>query len=56
MNDDNGPIGVTRTSSKGTSLRITLPKEVAARLNVKENQYIGFFLEDGKIVVKRIIG
>ena len=36
-------IAVTRTSSKGTSLRITLPKEIAEKLNVPESEHIGFY-------------
>ena len=47
-------IAVTRTSSKGTSLRITLPKEVAEKLNVSESEHIGFYEVKGEIVVRKI--
>ena len=47
-------IAVTRTSSKGTSLRITLPKEVADKLNVSESEHIGFYDVKGEIVVRKI--
>ena len=47
-------IAVTRTSSKGTSLRITLPKEVAEKLNVSESEHIGFYEVKGEIVVRDI--
>ena len=47
-------IAVTRTSSKGSSLRITLPKEVADLLNVGEKEHIGFYEIKGEIVVRRI--
>lgn len=47
-------IAVTRTSSKGSSLRITLPKEVAEKLNVSESEHIGFYEEKGEIVVRKI--
>jgi hypothetical protein len=50
MNDNNDPIGITRTSNKGSSLRITLPKDVARKLDVGKNQYLGFFLKDGNII------
>ena len=36
-------IAVTRTSSKGSSLRMTLPKEIAEKLNVSESEHIGFY-------------
>ena len=56
MNDNNEPIGITRTSSKGSSLRITIPKNVALKLGIVGNQFIGFFLKDGEIVLKKIQG
>lgn len=42
-------IAAARTSSKGSSLRITLPKEVAEKLNVSESEHIGFYEEEGKL-------
>ena len=56
MNDKDNIIAITRTSNKGTSLRITLPKEVAKHLSIEENQFVGFFLKDGEIVLKKIQG
>lgn len=47
-------IAVTRTSSRGSSLRITLPKEIAEKLNVSESEHIGFYEIDGEIVVRKI--
>lgn len=47
-------IAVTRTSSKGSSLRITLPKEVADKLNVSESEHIGFYEIGREIVVRKI--
>ena len=45
---------VTRTSSKGSSLRMTLPKEIAEKLNVSESEHIGFYEVKGEIVVRKI--
>ena len=42
-------IAVTRTSSKGSSLRITLKKEIAEKLNVSESEHIGFYEVMGKL-------
>ena len=47
-------IAVTRTSSKGTSLRITLSREVAEKLNVSESEHIGFYEVQGEIVIRKI--
>jgi antitoxin component of MazEF toxin-antitoxin module len=47
-------IAVTRTSSKGSSLRMTLPKEIAEMLNVSESEHIGFYEVNGEIVIRKI--
>ena len=47
-------IAVSRTSRKESSLRITLPKEVAEKLNVSESEHIGFYEIRGEIVIRRI--
>ena len=47
-------IAVTRTSSKGSSLRVTLPKEVAEKLNVSESEHIGFYEINGEVLVRKI--
>ena len=47
-------IAVTRTSSKGSSLRMTLPKEVAEQLNISKSEHIGFYEVKGEIVVRKI--
>ena len=47
-------IAVSRTSSRGSSLRITLPKEVAEKLNVEGAEHIGFYEAKGEIVIRKI--
>ena len=47
-------ISVTRTSPKGTSLRITLPKEIAEMLKVGEKDHVGFYEINGEIMVRKI--
>ena len=47
-------IAVTRTSTRGSSLRITLPKDIAEKLNVSESEHIGFYEVNGEIVVRKI--
>ena len=47
-------IAVTKTSSKGPSLRITLPKEIAEKLNVSESEHIGFYEVQGEIMIRKI--
>ena len=47
-------IAETRTSKSGFSFRMTLPKEVAEKLNVSESEHIGFYEVNGEIVVRKI--
>ncbi len=47
-------IAVTRASSKGSSLRITLSKEIAEILKVGEKDHIGFYESDGKVIIRKI--
>ena len=47
-------IAVTKLSTKGTSIRFTLPKEVVNIINVEEGGHIGFYLEGGKVFLKKI--
>ena len=36
-------LAVVKKSSKGSSMRITLSKEIAEKLNVSESELIGFY-------------
>ena len=47
-------IALTRTSKRGSSLRITLAKEVAEKLNISESEHIRFYEVKGEIVVMKI--
>ena len=47
-------IAVSRTSPRGSSLRLTLPKEVAEKLNISESEHIGFYEVKGEIVIRKI--
>ena len=47
-------IAVMKTSKRGSSLRITLPKEIAEKLNVSESEHIGFYEVKGEVVVRKI--
>ena len=47
-------IAVTKTSTRGSSLRITLPNDIAEKLNVSESEHIGFYEVNGEIVVRKI--
>ena len=47
-------IAVTKTLKRGSSLRITLPKEMAEKLNVSESEHVGFYEVNGEIVVRKI--
>jgi bifunctional DNA-binding transcriptional regulator/antitoxin component of YhaV-PrlF toxin-antitoxin module len=42
-------------SKKGSSLRLTPPKKVQAILGVKEEDILRFYVEDGKVILKKIV-
>ena len=54
MNAKKELIDITRTSKRGTSLRITLPKRIAEKLLIKEGEFLGFYGEGDKVIVERI--
>ena len=47
-------IAVTKTSKRGSSLGMTLSKEIAEKLNVSESEHIGFYEVQGEFVVMKI--
>ncbi len=47
-------VDVSHVSKRGSSLRITLPKKVQALLEVNEEEIVGFYVEDGAVVLKKI--
>lgn len=49
-------IEVTKTSKRGSSLRMTPPKEIAVKLNATESEHIVFYGVNGEIVVRKIGG
>lgn len=47
-------VDITHVSRRGSSLRITIPKRVQEKLGIKEEDILGFYEENGKIVLKRV--
>ena len=47
-------LAVAKTSSKGSSLRITIPKEIEEKLNISESEHIGFYEVEGEILIRKI--
>ncbi len=48
-------VDVSHLSKRGSSLRMTVPKKIQAKLGVKEEDIVGFYEEDGKIVLKKML-
>lgn len=48
-------IAVTKLSTKGTSIRMTLPKEIAEKLEIGEGNHLGFYEHDGKIWLRKVL-
>ncbi|PYB68765.1 transcriptional regulator [Thermoplasma sp. Kam2015] len=47
-------LDVSHVSSRGSSLRITIPKKVIQKLDIKPEDIIGFFEDDGKVTIEKI--
>ncbi len=47
-------IDVSHVSKKSKSLRITLPKKVIDELRIQPSEILGYYLEDGKIVLEKL--
>lgn len=47
-------VDVTHLSKRGTSLRMTLPRKVQAILGVEEEDILGFYEENGKIILRKM--
>lgn len=47
-------VDVSRLSKRGSSLRMTLPKKIQAKLGVKEEDIVGFYEDGGKIVLRKM--
>ena len=45
---------VTHVSRRGSSLRITLPKIVGEKLGTSPGDVVGFYEEDGKIMIQKM--
>jgi len=45
---------VTHVSKGGSSLRITLPKIVGEKLGTSPGDVVGFYEEDGKIMIQKM--
>ena len=47
-------LDVSHASKRGSSLRITIPKKVQEKLDVKEKDIVGFYKKDGKNILKKM--
>ncbi len=47
-------LDVAHVSSKGTSFRITVPRKVVSVLELKDEDIVAFYLEDGKIILESL--
>ena len=47
-------LDVSHVLRRGSSLRITLPKTVREKLGLKEEDIVGFYEDNGNIIIKKI--
>lgn len=47
-------IDISHVSKRGSSLRITVPKRVQSKLGIKEEDILGYYEDDGKVILKKM--
>ncbi len=47
-------LDVAHVSDKGISTRITIPKIIRERLELKDGDILGFYEENGQVIIKRM--
>ena len=45
---------VSHVSKRGASLRITIPKKIYEKLGIREGNIVGFYDEEGRIIIERM--
>lgn len=48
-------LDVSHISKRGVSFRVTLPKTVGQKLKINPGDVVGFYEENGDIVIKKMI-
>ena len=47
-------LDVTHALAKGNSMRITVPRIIREKLKIKDGDILGFYEENGNIIIKKI--
>lgn len=47
-------LDVTHALAKGNSMRITVPRIIRENLKIKDGDILGFYEENGNIIIKKI--
>ena len=47
-------LDVSHVLRRGSSLRITLPKSIREKLGLKEEDIMGFYEDNGSIIIRKI--
>lgn len=54
LRDEGSLISVSHVSPRGSSLRVTLPKEIARSLGIGPKDIVGFYYQNKKIVIRKL--
>ncbi|MGC8505860.1 MAG: AbrB/MazE/SpoVT family DNA-binding domain-containing protein [Thermoplasmata archaeon] len=54
LKDEGSLISVSHVSPRGSSLRVTLPKEIARSLGIGPRDIVGFYYQNKKIVIRKL--
>ena len=47
-------LDVTHALAKGNSMRITVPRIIREKLKIKDDDILGFYEENGNIIIKKM--
>lgn len=47
-------VDVSHVSRRGTSFRITVPRNVAEKIGAQEQDIVGFYEEGGRVLLKKM--
>ncbi len=47
-------LDVSHVSKRGSSLQITVPKKITEMLGIKDHEVIGFYEENGRIIIEKM--
>ena len=54
MGADEKLVDISRVSKTKTSLRVTLPKDIAEKISINEGEFLGFYMIADTIYIRKV--